>query len=150
MLTRDEFRKYVRTYIDYTEYEDELANVGVNIWERPEIGALGDCYVKMLCMLMNVKEYKGFCNELEDFLFNPYMKQISDKDIDNLYNELVDSEFYILDDDNITISTGDNIDNNINVSTDDIIKKAVTKEDLEKHTDFEHFFSDLMDEIFGA
>lgn len=79
-----QFIKYMNIYKAYHEYEDKLYNLGINIWERDEIGNLITCYIDMLIRLYEDEE-NGF---IEYFIYelnfgeygNKYKITINDKE----------------------------------------------------------------------
>jgi len=50
-MTKENFINLMNIFKAYQEYEDNLNNLGINIWERDEIGNLTSGYLDMLCEL---------------------------------------------------------------------------------------------------
>ncbi|MBQ6627927.1 MAG: hypothetical protein IJH65_03845 [Methanobrevibacter sp.] len=98
MLTKDEFRNYVKGWIKFNKYLDALYDLDITVAEAPSVENLNNNYVNLLCKTMELKnDNLPWANILEDFLWN-YDENYSDEEIDNLYRKIASSKFYSVED----------------------------------------------------
>jgi len=53
-ISREEFKKYLNSFIAFDEYVDKLDSLGISIWEREEFSYLCMSYQEMLEKLVGV------------------------------------------------------------------------------------------------
>ena len=71
-MTKSFFLEYMETLKNYYKYEDELAELNVNIWERDEVQSLISGYVDLLCVLCKDYPYPKDRYQLTDIEYYIY------------------------------------------------------------------------------
>lgn len=89
MLEKEDFKKYVKSYLKFSSYLDKLADLNIGIWEEPDVGIFEDNYVKILSLLMDLDIDTTNGNILENFLYDYYNPKASDEEIYTLHDAIV-------------------------------------------------------------
>lgn len=55
-MDRESFKKYMQYIIEYDDYLDRLHKLGVDVWEREELGNILAGYIKLLEAIMEVPD----------------------------------------------------------------------------------------------
>ena len=87
MLSKEEFVKYFKAYTNLYNYLNELADLGVDIYGRDEMGAIIDYYINLLCLAMGEPIGEGDYNNLEEAIYEVY--DINDVDPEEIYDTIV-------------------------------------------------------------
>lgn len=89
MLEKEEFKKYIRSYLKFSSYLDKLADLNIGIWEEPTVGVFEDNYIKILSLLMELDIDTTNGNILENFIYDNYDPEASDEDIYKLHDRII-------------------------------------------------------------